>query len=73
MDGIRKAEVSLPRSAVGGDLIQAAIDKWNLSPDAILTLENTSLNRPVHEGDALSPDLVRDGDVLQLRLVLQGA
>lgn len=41
-DQTRKAEVELARTNTGGDVIQAAVDKWSLPTDTDYSLVNTS-------------------------------
>jgi hypothetical protein len=69
-DQTRKAEVTMARTSVGGDIIQAAVDNWALPSDTDYTLVNTSSGKAISPSQSLSDDLVQNGQVLEVQPVL---
>ena len=69
-DQTRKAEVTMARTSVGGDIIQAAVDNWALPSDTDYTLVNTSSGKAISPSQALSEELVQNGQVLEVQPVL---
>lgn len=69
-DQTRKAEVSLPGSNTGADVIQAAVDNWALPRDTDYSLVNTRVSKPVQPGASLLAQGVQSGDVLEIQPVL---
>ena len=69
-DQSRKAEIAVPREMTAGDVIQAAVQRWALPTDTDYTIVNTSTGRSLVPGEALSPEAVRDGDLLEVQPVL---
>jgi len=69
-DQTRKAEVTLARTSVGGDVIQAAVDNWAMPTDTDYTLVNTSTGKAILPTQALSADIVDEGNVLEVQPVL---
>lgn len=69
-DQTRKAEVTLSRTSVGGDVIQAAVDNWAMPTDTDYTLVNTSTGKSILPTQALTADIVDEGNVLEVQPVL---
>ncbi len=69
-DQTRKAEITMARTSVGGDIIQAAVDNWALPSDTDYTRVNTSSGKAMSPSQSLSDDLVQDGQVLEVQPVL---
>ena len=69
-DQTRKAEVSLPGSHTGADVIQAAVDNWSLPKDTDYSLVNTRLSKVVQPAVALETQGVQSGDILEVQPVL---
>lgn len=69
-DQTRKAEVAVPGSQTGGDVMQAAIDNWSLPVDTDYSLLNTRNAQLIEAGKRLDAQDVRDGDVLEVQPVL---
>ena len=69
-DQTRKAEVELARTITGGDVIQAAVDKWSLPTDTDYSLVNTSSGKAILPAQPLSEDTVKDGQTLEVQPVL---
>jgi hypothetical protein len=69
-DHTRKAELTLDRKHVGGDVLQAAVDNWSLPRDTDYTLANTSMGKAIAAQQALGEEDVRNGDVLEVQPVL---
>ncbi|GGZ93389.1 hypothetical protein [Novosphingobium arvoryzae] len=69
-DQTRKAEVTMARTSVGGDIIQAAVDNWALPSDTDYTLVNTSSGKAISPSQALSEELVQNGQILEVQPVL---
>ncbi|OYU01230.1 MAG: hypothetical protein CFE36_11310 [Sphingomonadaceae bacterium PASS1] len=69
-DQTRKAEITMARTSVGGDIIQAAVDNWALPSDTDYTLVNTSSGKAISPSQSLSDDLVQNGQVLEVQPVL---
>jgi hypothetical protein len=69
-DQTRKAEVSMARTSTGADVIQAAVDNWKLPADTDYSLVNTTSGKAVIPAQALSEDIVKDSDVLEVQPVL---
>lgn len=72
-DQTRKAEVALPGSQTGGEIIQAAADNWSLPKDAEYSLVNATTAKAIKPGESLDAQGVRDGDVLEVRQVADTA
>lgn len=69
-DHTRKAEVSMPRSSTGSDVIQAAVDNWSLPVDTDYSLVNTGSGKAISPRQALSEDTVSEGQILEVQPVL---
>jgi hypothetical protein len=69
-DQTRKAEVTMARTNTGGDVIQAAVDNWSLPADTDYSLVNTSSGKSIIPGQALSEEVVKDGNILEVQPVL---
>lgn len=69
-DQTRKAEVEMSRQSIGGDVIQAAVDNWQLPADTDYTLVNTSTGKAILPNQKLSEAIVQDGNVLEVQPVL---
>ncbi len=69
-DQTRKAEVALPGSHTGADVIQAAVDNWSLPKDTDYSLVNTRTTKPVQPAGTLDAQGVMSGDVLEVQPVL---
>jgi hypothetical protein len=69
-DQTRKAEVTLPVSHTGADVIQAAVDNWSLPKDTDYSLVNARTTKPVQPGSSLETQDVQNGDVLEVQPVL---
>lgn len=69
-DKARKAEISLPRTNSGGDVIQAAVDNWSLPTDTEYTLVNITTGKTLLPSIALAENSVSDGDILEVQPVL---
>jgi len=63
-DRTREAEVVLPGSKTGGEVIQAAVENWSLPGDAEYALVNTRTAQPIQTAESLDGQGVNDGDVL---------
>ena len=69
-DQTRKAEVTLPGTHTGADVIQAAVDNWSLPKDTDYSLVNTRLSKPIQPGLALDAQGVQSGDILEVQPML---
>jgi uncharacterized ubiquitin-like protein YukD len=69
-DKTRKADISLPRTNSGGDVIQAAVDNWSLPTDTEYTLVNVTSGKTLLPSAALTENSVNDGDILEVQPVL---
>ncbi len=69
-DQTRKAEISLPGSHTGADVIQAAVDNWSLPKDTDYSLVNTRLSKSIQPALALDTQGIQDGDILEVQPVL---
>lgn len=69
-DQTRKAEVGMERSHTGADVIQAAVDNWSLPTTTDYSLVNTSSGKAILPSQALSEELVKDGNILEVQPVL---
>ena len=69
-DKARKAEISLPRTNSGGDVIQAAVDNWALPTDTEYTLVNVTTGKTLLPSGVLAENSVSDGDILEVQPVL---
>ena len=69
-DQTRKAEVSLARTMVGADVIQAAVQNWAMPVDTDYTLVNIATGKAILPTQALSEGVVDDGNVLEVQPVL---
>ncbi len=69
-DQTRKAEVALPRSMVGADVIQAAVQNWAMPVDTDYTLVNTATGKSILPTQALAEGIVEDGNTLEVQPVL---
>lgn len=72
-DQTRKAEIGVDPEIRAADVIQAAIEKWNLSPQTPYKLVNTRTGREFIATDKMSPDVVSQGDVLEVQPTLVAA
>ena len=69
-DQTKKAEVTMVRTNTGGDVIQAAVDNWSLPADTDYSLVNASSGKAIVPSQALSEDVVKDGNILEVQPVL---
>jgi hypothetical protein len=69
-DQTRKAEVSLPRTKTGADVIQAAVENWSLPTDTDYSLVNTSSGKAILPAQALAEEIVKEGNILEVQPVL---
>ena len=69
-DRARKAEIELPRQMTGGDVIQAAVEKWSLPRDSDYSLVNDTQKKTMNPADTLEKAGVAAGDVLEVQPVL---
>lgn len=69
-DRARKAEIELPKQMTGGDVIQAAVDKWSLPRDTDYSLVNDSQKKTMNPADTLEKAGAASGDVLEIQPVL---
>ncbi|GMU70364.1 MAG: hypothetical protein AMXMBFR37_26960 [Steroidobacteraceae bacterium] len=69
-DQARKAEVTLPGSHTGADVIQAAVDNWKLPRDTDYSLVNTRTAKLIATANSLDSQGVQNGDVLEVQPVL---
>lgn len=69
-DQTRKAEVTMARTSTGADVIQAAVDNWKMPADTDYSLVNTTSGKAIVPSQALSEDVVKDGNVLEVQPVL---
>jgi hypothetical protein len=69
-DKARKAEISVPRTNSGGDIIQAAVDNWSLPTDTEYTLVNVTTGKSLLPSVVLAENSVSDGDILEVQPVL---
>ena len=72
-DPAREAEVSLPGSKTGEDLVQAAVENWSLPEDTDYSMVNTRTAMPVQPDGSLDSQDIKDGDVLEIRLAIDTA
>jgi hypothetical protein len=69
-DRARKAEIELPQQMTGGDVIQAAVEKWSLPRDSDYSLVNDTQKETLSPSDTLAKAGVAAGDVLEVQPVL---
>ena len=69
-DRARKAEITVPSDMTGADVIQAAVDKWNLPKDTDYSLVNATKERTINHTDTLAGANVSSGDTLEVQPVL---
>jgi len=69
-DHTRKAEIELPQQMTGGDVIQAAVEKWSLPRDSDYSLVNDTQKKTMNPSDTLEKAGVAAGDVLEVQPVL---
>jgi hypothetical protein len=69
-DQTRKAEVGMARTNTGADVIQAAVDNWSMPADTDYSLVNTSSGKAIAPSQALTEDIVKDGNILEVQPVL---
>ncbi|WP_156914439.1 hypothetical protein [Cupriavidus sp. amp6] len=69
-DLTRKAEIAVRPDNLGADIIQAAVDNWNLPTDTDYSLVHTGEGRALVPTTALSASGVKDGDILEVQPVL---
>ena len=69
-DQTRKAEVVMARSNTGGDVIQAAVENWSMPTDTDYSLVNTSSGKSIGPLQALTDEIVKDGQILEVQPVL---
>lgn len=69
-DRARKAEIELPQQMTGGDVIQAAVEKWSLPRDSDYSLVNDTQKKTLSPSDTLEKAGVAAGDVLEVQPVL---
>lgn len=69
-DLTREAEVALPGSKTGEDVVQAAVDNWSLPEDTDYSLVNTRTAKPIQPDGSLDSQDVKDGDVLEVGLAV---
>lgn len=69
-DLTRKAELTVRPDNLGADIIQAAVDNWNLPTDTDYSLVNAGDGRALIPTTSLSVGGVKDGDILEVQPVL---
>jgi hypothetical protein len=69
-DQTHKAEINPPRTYTGEEVIQMAIAAWKLPSDTEYSLVNTSSGISIAPSQALSEDIVKDADTLEVQPVL---
>lgn len=69
-DQTRKAEVTIPRESAASEVIQGAVDNWNLPADTDYSVTNVSKNKVLPPSQTLTEDAVSDGDILEVQPVL---
>ena len=69
-DRTKKAEVALSPQQTGSDIIQTAIDNWNLPRDTDYSLVNDTQKKTLNPSDTLERSSVATGDVLEVQPVL---
>ncbi len=69
-DVTRTAEVQLPGLMSASELIQSAVENWQLPPDVDYTLVNTTNGRSIPPGSTMDSCGIDPGDVLELQPIL---
>lgn len=69
-DRTRKAEVTLPRTLTGRDLVEASKDNWQLPRDTDYQLMNSTKSLQVPLAQSLTEKYVSDGDLLTIQPLL---
>lgn len=69
-DQTRRAEITVAPSSLGSEVIQGAVDNWSLPADTDYTLVNTTTGKVLSPREALSPEAVKPGDILEIQPVL---
>ena len=69
-DQTRKAEVELSADNTGKDIIQTAVDNWQLPQDTDYKLVNTTTGKAIAPTAKLQESGVADGNILEVQPVL---
>lgn len=69
-DQTRRADITLEHESTGADVLQGAVDNWSLPADTDYSLVNVSTGQVLNPREALDPQKVRQGDVLEVQPVL---
>lgn len=69
-DRSRKAEISISPELVIKDVIEGAIQNWELPRDIDYTIVNASTGRTLNPTDTMARAGIRDGDLLEVQPVL---
>jgi hypothetical protein len=72
-DQTRKAEIGVGPEIRAADVIQSAIQQWQLSEQTPYKLVNTTTGREFVATDTMSAELVSPGDVLEVQPTLVAA
>jgi hypothetical protein len=66
----KKAEITVDSTKTAEDLIQWLIAQWKLPSDAEYSLANITSGKSIVPAQALSEDIVKGGDTLEVQPVL---
>lgn len=69
-DQTRKAEVTLEVNNTGADVIQAAVDNWQLPTDTDYSLVAVNSGKAVALADSLEKSGIEEGEILEVQPVL---
>jgi len=69
-DRTKKAEVTVSSAQTGGDIVQTAVDNWNLPRDTDYSLVNDTQRKTLNPSDTLERSGIASGDVLEIQPVL---
>ena len=69
-DQTRKAEVTVDRENKGSDIIQNAVENWELPTDTEYQLTNVTQQKTIMPDENLSEKVVNDDDTLEVQPVL---
>lgn len=69
-DQVRKAEIAVPREMRAADVVQTAIENWQLPRETDYTVVNVTQGKALVLDQPLSDTVAREGDVLEIQPVL---
>jgi hypothetical protein len=69
-DQTRRASLQIEREKTAAELMQSAVDHWNLPRDHDYTLVNISTSRLIPADAVLSKEWVGDSDIVEIQPVL---